>query len=154
MARYQFRISGLVFHEPVLPNIPYIGVVEWRNADNPDVVTDPTPCALNEDGKPICPNGKPLDRWDEDKEENDRLCRQMEAYVSKRLDDHFRLIFGKDLKCFLCYSGENERTVAAVVGLRIVPVKEWFFRELCLMYGRPTEGEIPCVYCDTPIHFE
>ncbi|HAW7815367.1 TPA: hypothetical protein JLL51_004463 [Escherichia coli] len=143
-----FRICGMIFHDHGFPNIHAIAVGQWRVADDDDWgwqyddgYYDPYVAALNEKYEPICPNGKPLDQYDEDEEENGRIQEQMEAYVGKRFDERMRLTFGEDLKCFLSIKHKRGDQLLAIVGREVVPVDYDQFERISKLYAHL--GEIP-----------
>ncbi|ENF4907352.1 hypothetical protein ABRR14_005087 [Escherichia coli] len=137
-----FRICGMIFHGHGIPGVHAIAIGQWRaDDDDPpesydeDGYFDPYIVALNEKYEPICPNGKPLDQYNEDEEENCRIEKQMKAYVSKRFDERMRLTFGNDLKAFILVKHWHGDQVLAIVGREVIPVNADQFDRIQRLYN-------------------
>lgn len=145
-----FRISGTIFHGHDFPDVHALGVGQWRldgndgaDPDDPEAWSEVDVFALNEKYEPICPDGKPIEQWEDNLEENSRLRCQMRAYVGKRFDERMRLTFGNDLRCFVVAADNLPDRMFAIVGSKAVLVNEEQFNRLSAMYSY--QGEIPIV---------
>ena len=135
----KFRLTGMLFRNPeILPNVPYLGIGHYYGDGEPESGFVASP--LNDNGDPLCPNGKPLAKWGEDAAENNRLIEPLYNYVGERFDERLKMMYDdKHLNGFVYI---NQKQAYAIYHHDLTPIDGKAFHQAWTMYGR-CQGKIP-----------
>lgn len=130
----KYRLNGKLFREEVLPGIDKFGYgyTDWGNGEGEPVIL------MFKGDKLVCPCGDPLERWEDNAEENNRLYQIVEDWIEARYLEDLKRLYGAGLKAFLYQNhwGDNydDVPVAAIVDNRVVEVNRAEFVALAELF--------------------